>query len=278
MCDLVNVDDISTSITSNNECVDVDILTTSNNECIDVDDSSSSNDTELISEISTDLISEISTEIKTENCINVDAEINSENKYNIVIPINLHKLYSQKFNYHCVNIAALFNYKDDKDVTQFGNIYLPEISITYHTLISILFCNFKKTFSEYIVNKIWQGIRGLSLINEFLKVFEEKSGFNREQLITETQIKLSKECAQLKKSFHSKKIIALSLDEFNNALESIEQNSEGNMSCGIVFHLYSETLRIGIKCILRFDVRNVPNNIRGIMDDEDSIVFDFSKI
>ena len=270
MCDLVNVDDISTTATSNNECIDVDILTTSNNECIDVDDSSSSNDTELISEIST--------EIKTENCVDVDAEINSENKYDIVIPINLHKLYSQKFNYHCVNIAALFNYKDDKDVTPFGNIYLPEISITYHTLIGILFCNYKKNFSEYVVNKIWKGIRGLSLINEFLRVFEETSGINREHLKTETQIKLCKECTHLKKTFHSQKIIALSLDEFNNALESIEQNSEGNMSCGIVFHLYSETLRVGLKCVLRFDVNNVPDNIRGIMDDDDSIVFDFSKM
>ena len=89
------------------------------------------------------------------------------------------------FENNCVNIASLSNYYDKKDDSQFSLLYLPKISITYNSFVKMFFNCPGKNFTPFILNKIWNSIRGLNLVNEFLKkvvvemrVIQEEVDFN----------------------------------------------------------------------------------------------------
>ena len=145
MCDLVDVDDIA-SVTNSDA--------SSSENCVNID--------ENISVIS-------SNDSSSENCVNVDniSLNNCENKpinlsfehNNSIIPVHLDELYAPESNTPCINMAALFNYSDEKDESNFANIYLPEIVISYKNLEKIFFSKCGKSFSPYILNKIWKGIK-----------------------------------------------------------------------------------------------------------------------
>jgi len=185
-------------------------------------------------------------------------------------------IYPLESNIQTITIAALFNYSDDKDEANFENIYLPEIKMSYKNLIKLFFVKCGKRFSPYILNQIWKGIKGLSLTNIFLKTFSSVYNTDYEELTASAKIKLYKECSFSKITTKAYKINSLNLEELNNALGSVESRMDGSLSSNIIFHLYSPTLNVGVKVILKIIISDVPECVRGVINDENSIEFDFS--
>jgi hypothetical protein len=172
-------------------------------------------------------------------------------------------------------MAALFNYQDEKPNVKFKNIYLPEIKIKYDHFTQLFFINSSKSFSPQILNKIWKGINGLSLANLFFNIFEETNDINRSQLSAKTTIQLHKECSFSKITEKAFKIVALNLEELNNALGSIDSRPDGSLCVNTIFHLFSTALNVELKITLRFAIKDVPIHVRGVVGEMDSIVFDF---
>ena len=73
-------------------------------------------------------------------------------------------------------MAALFNYNDEKDVTNFGIINLPEIKLKYDVITKLFFNEVGKGFSSHFLNKIWKGITNLSLSDKVLAQYEKLTG------------------------------------------------------------------------------------------------------
>lgn len=215
---------------------------------------------------------------KYQNSINSsNNDINSENVdyfftyNNNVIPVTLEELHI--FENNSINIAILSNYYDKKDDSQFLPLYLPEISITYNSLIKLFFNSCGKNFSPFILNKIWNSVRGLNLANEFLKIFEKKTELSRNDLSIVSKIKLYKEWSFSSITSKASKIFALNLDELNSILVSGQYREDGKIYVSINFLLYSEILEIGINIIMPLLLSNVSKSL--YVNCNDSISFDF---
>jgi hypothetical protein len=206
------------------------------------------------------------------------SDINSENAdyfftyKSSIVPVTLEDL--NMFENNCINIGVLSNYYDKKDDSKFSPLYLPEISITYNSLIKLFFNCSGKNFTPFILNKIWNSVRGLNLVNEFLKVFEKKTELNRNDLSTVSKIKLYKECSFSSITTKASKIFALNFDELNNTLSSGQYRDDGKIYVSINFLLYSETLEIGVNIMLPLLLSNVPNSLY-INSNESAVLFDF---
>jgi hypothetical protein len=206
------------------------------------------------------------------------SDINSENVdyfftyKSSIVPVTLEDL--NMFENNCINIGVLSNYYDKKDDSKFSPLYLPEISITYNSLIKLFFNCSGKNFTPFILNKIWNSVRGLNLVNEFLKVFEKKTELNRNDLSTVSKIKLYKECSFSSITTKASKIFALNFDELNNTLSSGQYRDDGKIYVSINFLLYSETLEIGVNIMLPLLLSNVQNSLY-INSNESSVLFDF---
>ena len=177
------------------------------------------------------------------------------------------------FENNCINIATLSNYYDKIDDSQFSSLYLPKISITYNSFLKMFFNCPGKIFTPFILNKIWNSIRGLNLINEFFKTFEKKTEFNRNDLSIVSKIKLYKECSFSSITTKASKIFALNLNELNTTLTSGQYREDGKINVSINFLLYSEILKVGINITLPIILSNIPNTL--YVNSNDSVVFDF---
>lgn len=221
------------------------------------------------------------------NTCNIDknSENNSElgcgddiflNYNNKNIPISFDDVYSPETQNQSVTMAAFYNYNDDKDETNFTNIYLPEIVIDYSSLVKVFFANCNKGFSKNLLNTIWKSIKGMNLANVFLKKYEELNDTDRELIPASKKIKLYKECSFFKITDKANRGIFLNLEELNNALGNIDARLDGKVCSLVVFHIFSESLQIGTKIILKFAIKNVPEHVRGVVNENNSVVFDFS--
>ena len=190
---------------------------------------------------------------------------------NGVIPVTLEEV--NMFENNCVSIASLSNYYDKKDDSQFSLLYLPKISITYNSFVKMFFNCPGKNFTPFILNKIWNSIRGLNLVNEFLKIFEKKTELNRNDLSIVSKIKLYKEFSFSSITTKASKIFALNLNELNSTLTSGQYREDGKINVGINFLLYSEILQVGINITLPILLSNIPNTL--YVNSNDSVVFDF---
>jgi hypothetical protein len=177
------------------------------------------------------------------------------------------------FKNNSINLVILSNYYDKKDDSNFSPLYLHEITITYNSLIKLFFNNSGKSFIPYVLNNIWNNIKGLNLINEFLKIFEEKSGINKNELSVISKIKLYKECSFSLITTKASKIFALNLDELNHAFGSAQYREDGNTYICINFLLFSETLQVGINITLPILVSNVPKSL--YTNNNEPFSFDF---
>lgn len=190
---------------------------------------------------------------------------------NNIVPVTLEEL--NMFENNCINIAILSNYYDKKDDSNFSPLYLPEISITYNSLIKLFFNCSGKNFTPFILNKIWNSVRGLNLANEFLKIFEKKTEFNRNDISIVSKIKLYKECSFSSITTKASKVFALNFDELNNTLTSGQYREDGKIYISINFLLYSEILEIGLNITLPLLLSNIPNSL--YINSNESVLFDF---
>ena len=98
---------------------------------------------------------------------------------------------------------------------------------------------------------------------------------NRNNLPSLLKIKLHKECSFSKITLKANKVVALNLNELNNALGSIDVRLDGKLCVNTIFHLYSNVLNVGVKIVLRFAISDVPECIRGKVTSEDDLDFMF---
>lgn len=178
------------------------------------------------------------------------------------------------FENDCINIAILSNYYDKKDDSQFSKLYLPEISMTYNSLEKIFFNSTGKSFSPFILNKIWNSIKGLNLVNEYLKIFEKKTEISRNELSIVSKIKLYKECSFSSITSKASKLFALNLNELNSILISGQYREDEKNYVSINFLLYSEILQIGINIILPILLTNIQNSLC-VVNNNETILLDF---
>ena len=195
----------------------------------------------------------------------------SFNYNNINIPISLEEI--NMFEGNCINIAALFNYENEKSETSFTTIVLPEISISYHSLVKLFFCHSGKSFNPFVLNKIWSSIKGLKLANFFIRTYEEKNNINQHFIPALTKIKLHKECSFDKITNKMKKIVALNLNELVNAFDTVEPRPDSKIYTSICFYLFSEALQVGLNVTLPVAVSNIYDD--NYIEDEQSLCFDF---
>jgi len=167
------------------------------------------------------------------------------------------------FEHNCINIAILSNCHDEN--IEFTVIQLPEILITYNSLIKLFF-NLGKSFNPFLLNNIWNSIKGLNLANEFIKVFD-KSAIYRNELSAVSNIKLHKECSFLQITTKANKIIALNVDELNTAISSKYSKLNCPIYVGINFLLFSEILQIGINITLPMLVSDIPETLYNQIDE-----------
>jgi len=212
-------------------------------------------------------------ETYSETCCEDDIFLNYNNKN---IPVLFNDIYSPEEQNQSVTMAAFYNYDDDKDEKNFTNIYLPEIVIDYCSLVKVFFANFNKGFSKNLLNTIWKSIKGLNLANVFLKKYEELNDIDRELIPASKKIKLYKECSFFKITDKANRCVVLNLEEFNNALGNIEIRLDCKICSSVVFHIFSESLKIGTKIVVNFAIKNVPEHVRGVVNENNSVVFDFS--
>ena len=207
---------------------------------------------------------------KYDNDKDNDNVINNSNKNNISEKYSLSynntvflipKKTLNMFENNSISIAILSNYYDKKDDSKFTVLYLPEIPITYTSLINLFFYNCEKSFIPYTLNTIWNNIRGINLINIFFTIFEEKTGITKNDISVVSKIKLYKECSFKLITTKASNIFALNKDELNIAISSGEYNCDNKMYISINFLLFSEILEIGINMSLPLLVSGIPESL-----------------
>ena len=262
MCDLIDntslifTDDDTDTIVSNSICDDDTTTTTVLDGAVNLDDMSIT------------------------NTHNSGTTINTGSSFlynNTHISVSQNDLYPIDINTQSVVMAALFNYSDDKDDSKYSKIYLPEIKMTYINLTQMFFTGCGNNFSSQLLNTIWKGIKGLSLANYFIRIVEKTYKVNIEQISATTKIQLYKECAFTKITDKAFKIVALNRTELNNALGSIESRPDSLLCVNVIFHLYSESLQVGLKIILRIAIKDTPTHINGSVCDLDDLMFVLNK-
>jgi hypothetical protein len=191
------------------------------------------------------------------------------------LSLSLGDLFTPDSACQCVNLAVLFNYNDDKNDSEFAEIFLPELKIDYSSLTKIFFNNFGKGFSPHILDKIWAGLTNFSLANIVLEKFEELNNINRDKIPAVKMIKLHKECAIKKITKIAKKVVALKLSEFTNALSSVDVREDGNICANVTFNLFFNSLSIGVKFSLRFAICDVPHELIGKLSEDNKTGFNF---
>jgi hypothetical protein len=195
------------------------------------------------------------------------------NYNNVYVPVSLSDI--NMFENNCITVAALYNYDDIKMEMEFTNIILPEITMTYHSLVKLFFCYSGRRFNPSILNKIWNSIRGLKLANIFLKTYEDRYKINQYSIPATIKIKLHKECLIDKITNKMKKTVALNLNELVNALEIVEPRPDGKIYMNISFNIFSEALQVGLKIILPVAVSGIYQDM--YVDDDSTISFDFEE-
>lgn len=195
----------------------------------------------------------------------------SFNYNNVNIPISLEEI--NMFEGNSINIAALFNYDVDKSENAFTTIILPEISISYHSLVKLFFCHSGNRFNPFVLNKIWSSIKGLKLANFFMRTYEEKNKITQHFVSALTKIKLHKECSFDKITNKMKKIVALNLNELINAFDTVEPRPDGKIYTSICFYLFSDALQVGINVTLPVAVSCIYKD--NYLEDDHSLSFDF---
>jgi len=190
------------------------------------------------------------------NYVNKEYSFSYNNK-NFLIPQKLLNV----FENNSISIAILSNYYDKKDDSKFSILYLPEISITYTSLINLFFYNCGKSFIPHTLNTIWDNIRGINLINNFFTIFEEKTGITKNELSVVSKIKIYKEWSFKLITTKANNIFALNKDELNLAIGSGDYNCDNKTYVSINFLLFSEILQIGINMTLPLLVSNIPESL-----------------
>jgi len=177
------------------------------------------------------------------------------------------------FENNSITIAILSNYYDKKDDSKFTVLYLPEIPITYTSLISLFFYNCGKSFIPYTLNTIWNSMRGVNLINNFFTIFEEKTGITKNELSVVSKIKLYKEWSFKLITTKASNIFGLNKDELNLAIGSGDYNCDNKTYVSINFLLFSEILQIGINMTLPLLVSEIPESL--YINNNKSITYNF---
>ena len=192
------------------------------------------------------------------------------------ISVSVNDLFSSN-----VNLAILSNYEDNKNESNFASIILPKIKIDYLSLTKIFFNDFGKSFSVHILDKIWSGLTNFSLINTVLEKYKELNDITRDKIQPIKMIQLLKECSIKKITKIANKVVALNLSEFNNALGSIDVREDRNICANIIINLFFNSLNIGVKLTLRFDISNIPHKLIGKLHDDndnDNVEFNFNSL
>lgn len=202
-------------------------------------------------------------------------DTNSEVHPKSKLSVSLDNLFSPECVCQCVNLAVLFNYEDDKVDSDFAEVFLPELKIDYSSLTKIFFNDFGKSFSGHILDKIWNGLTNFSLANTVLEKYEELNDIDRDKIPPVKMIQLHKECAIKKITKTAKKVVALNLCEFTNALSSVDVREDGNICTNITFNLFFKSLDIGVKLTLRFAISDVPLELIGKLANDDKAIFNF---
>jgi hypothetical protein len=195
-------------------------------------------------------------DMKNDNNVNKEYSFTYNNSI-FFIPKKSLKL----FENNCISIAILSNYYDKKDDSKFTVLYLPEISITYASLLNLFFYNCGKSFVPHTLNTIWNSIKGINLINDFLKIFEEKTGITKNELSVVSKIKLYKEWSFTLITTKASNVFALNKDELNIAISSAEYNCDNKIYVSINFLLFSEILQTGINMTLPLLVSDIPESL-----------------
>jgi len=194
------------------------------------------------------------------------------------LSLSLEDLFTSDSACQCVNLAVLFNYNDDKNDSEFAEIFLPELKIDYSSLTKIFFNDFGKGFSPHILDKIWAGLTNFSLANIILEKYEELNNVSRDKIPPVKMIKLHKECAIKKITKSAKKVVALKLSEFTNALSSVDVREDGNICANVTFNLFFNSLNIGVKLSLRFAICDVPSELIGKLSEDNKTGFNFDYV
>lgn len=217
----------------------------------------------------------------------IDVDLDSENSsccnndHNTKLSVLSKDLYSNDINNQCVTMAVLFNYNDEKDVSKFANINLPEIKIKYNALIKLFFSDIGKGFSSHFLNKIWKGITNLSLSDKVLTQYEKLTEIDRRNIPALNKVKLYKECTIDKISTVANRILGLNLQEFNIALGSVDIREDCTISSIIPIHLFFESIKVGVIITIKFSISNIPQqliNKHSSTNNADDAVFDFNSI
>lgn len=209
----------------------------------------------------------------SDNTSDNNSENNDEPKQKLSILMN--DLYPSDCDSQCVNLAVLLNYNDDKNESKFADIRLPEIKIKYITLTKLFFNERGKRFSPYVLNKLWKGIKNLSLSSMILDKYEELTGIDRDNISAIKKIQLYKECSIDKLTPLITKVYGLTQHEFNCALGSVDVREDGNICTNIIFQLYFKSLEIGVKITFKFALSDFPKDLIGKFNSENKTEFDF---
>ena len=216
----------------------------------------------------------------------IDVDLDSENSsccnndHNTKLSVLSKDFYSNDINNQCVTMAVLFNYNDEKDVSKFANINLPEIKVKYNALTKLFFSDIGKGFSSHFLNKIWKGITNLSLSDKLLTQYEKLSGVDRRNIPALNKVKLYKECTIDKISNVANRILGLNLQEFNIALGSVDVREDSSISSIIPIHLFFESIKVGVIITIKFSITNIPPQLIGKLTSNNVVdaVFDFTSI
>ncbi len=188
-------------------------------------------------------------------------------------------LYSSETNRQCVTMAVLFNYNDNKNISNYGNINLPEIKIDYHVLTKVFFNSMGKGFNSNFLNRLWKSLTNFSLANKVLSHYERTTGLDRSSIPALNKVKLYKECAIDKISAVASKSFGLNLQEFNCALGSVDLRDDCTICSTVVIHLFFDSVNVGLVIVLKFSIHNTPKHLIGkisTVDETVDTVFDFT--
>ena len=104
------------------------------------------------------------------------------------------------------------------------------------------------------------------------------NNINRHKIPPIKMIKLHKECAIKKITKSAKKVVALKLSEFTNALNSVDVREDGNICANVTFNLFFNSLNIGVKFSLRFAICDVPCELIGKLSEDTKTGFNFDDV
>lgn len=223
--------------------------------------------------------------VDEENCdtvpVAVDEEVNNDDKSckkENKLALVLNDIYSSNYNAQCITLAVLSNYLNEKEESLFTEVNLPTTEIKYDALKQIFFNQPRNCFSPDVLNIMWKSLTNFSLASLVLNTYEEQKGVSRRKISPVKMIELNVECAFQNLTEKIASTISINLNQLNVAFGSVNMSDDDTISANIVFHLYFNSLDVGLKFIFNFAVSDVPQKLIGVFNSQDKMHYDFDTI